>query len=78
MNIYLGIITTSLVLTQIVRVIQNAIQLHHISYEYRKQLAWIKDYDITNRDFDIQRDVFYMLHTYLIDMGYDSDRPENH
>lgn len=77
MTIYLAIITTLLVITQIIRVVQNSIQLYHINKKYEKQLAWIKDYDITNRDFDIQRDVFYMLNAYLVDKGYGNDRPIN-
>ena len=47
MNTYLAIITTVLVLTQIVRVTQNAIQL--------------RKYDISKSDFNIQREVFRLL-----------------
>ena len=47
MNTYLAIITTVLVLTQIVRVTQNAIQLHK--------------YDISESDFNVQREVFRLL-----------------
>lgn len=78
MQIYLAIITTLLVITQIIRVVQNSIQLYYINKKYEKQLAWIKDYDITNRDFDIQRDVTYMLNAFLVDKGYGNDRPINH
>ena len=65
MNIYLAIITTVLVLTQIVRLIQNAIQLHRQEKAFTKDLAWIKDNDISQRDFDVQRDCFYLLRDYL-------------
>ena len=65
MNIYLAIITTVLVLTQIVRLIQNAIQLHRQSKMLSKDLAWIRDNNITERDFDVQRDCFYLLRDYL-------------
>lgn len=78
MQIYLAIITTLLVITQIIRVVQNSIQLYYINKKYEKQLAWIKDYDITNRDFDIQRDVTYMLNAFLVDKGYGNDRPISH
>ena len=61
MNTYLAIITTILVLTQIVRVTQNAIQLHRQRKEIDKTLTWFKDNDISERDFDVQRDVFYLL-----------------
>lgn len=65
MNIYLAIITTVLVLTQIFRLIQNAIQLHRQEKAIAKDLAWLKDRDITERDFDVQRDCFYLLRDYL-------------
>ena len=65
MNIYLAIITTVLVLTQIVRLIQNAIQLHRQEKAIAKDLAWIKDNDISERDFEVQRDCFYLLRDYL-------------
>ena len=65
MSIYLAIITTVLVLTQIVRLIQNAIQLHRQEKAIAKDLAWIKDNDISERDFDVQRDCFYLLRDYL-------------
>ena len=65
MNIYLAIITTVLVLTQIVRLIQNAIQLHRQEKAIARDIAWIKDRDISERDFDAQRDCFYLLRDYL-------------
>lgn len=65
METYLAIITTVLVLTQIVRLIQNAIQLHRQEKAIAKDLAWLKDRDITKHDFDVQRDCFYLLRQYL-------------
>lgn len=78
MEIYLAIITTVLVLTQIVRLIQNAIQLHRQEKAIAKDLAWIKDNDISERDFDVQRDCFYLLRQYLekeleIDYGAETE-----
>ena len=78
MNIYLAIITTVLVLTQIVRLIQNAIQLHMQNKAFTKDLAWIKDNDISERDFNVQRDCFYLLRDYLeremnIDYGAEAE-----
>ena len=61
MNTYLAIITTVLVLTQIVRVTQNAIQLHRMDKRITKDLAWIKDNDISEKDFEVQREVYYLL-----------------
>ena len=65
MSVYLAIITTVLVLTQIIRLIQNAIQLHRQSKMLSKDLAWIRDNNITERDFDVQRDCFYLLRMFL-------------
>lgn len=65
MSIYLTIMVTVLVMTQIIRITQNAIQLHRQEKAIAKDLAWLKDRDISERDFDVQRDCFYMLRTYL-------------
>ena len=65
MNIYLTIMVTALVLTQVIRVTQNAIQLHRQNKAFTRDLAWIKDNDISERDFDVQRDCFYLRRDYL-------------
>lgn len=65
MDIYLAIITTVLVATQIIRITQNAIQLHRQEKQIERQLSWLKDRDITERDFDVQRDCYYLLRDYL-------------
>ena len=65
MNIYLTIMVTVLVLTQVIRITQNAIQLHWQEKAIAKDLAWIKDNDISERDFDVQRDCYYLLRDYL-------------
>lgn len=65
MNIYLTIMVTVLVLTQVIRITQNAIQLHRQEKRIEKDLAWLKGNDISERDFDVQRDCFYLLRDYL-------------
>lgn len=65
MNTYLAIITTILVITQIVRVTQNHIQLRRQRKEIDKAVGWIKDNDISEVDFETQREVFYMLKDWL-------------
>ena len=67
MNTYLAIITTVLVLTQIVRVTQNAIQLHRQNSKIQKHIAWLNDNDISERDFIVQRQCFYLLKDWLTD-----------
>lgn len=61
MNIYLTIITTVLVLTQIIRVTQNAINLHRQNKQIKRDIEWINDRDITKEDFDVQRECLYLL-----------------
>lgn len=61
MNVYLTIMVTVLVATQIIRVTQNAISLWRQRKEIDKTLGWIRDNDISERDFDCQREVFYLL-----------------
>ena len=78
MNIYLTIMVTVLVLTQVIRITQNAIQLHRQNKAIAKDLAWLKDRDISERDFDVQRDCYYLLRDYLeremkIDYGAETE-----
>ncbi len=61
MNTYLAIITTVLVITQIIRVTQNAISLYYQNKKIENTLAWIRVNDITEKDFETQREVFYLL-----------------
>lgn len=62
MNTYLAIITTVLVITQIIRVVQNHISLRRTEKEILKNVEWIKDNDISERDFATQKEVFRMLY----------------
>lgn len=61
MNTYLTIITTVLVLTQIIRVTQNAITLHRQNKAIERDLTWLKDHYVTEQDFENQRKVFALL-----------------
>lgn len=65
MSTYLTIITTILVVTQIIRVTQNAINLHRQNNEIKKTIKWFEDRDVSERDFDVQRECFYLLRDYL-------------
>ncbi len=64
---YTTIITTILVATQVIRVTQNAISLHRQEKDIKKVCGWIKDNDVSEKDFNTQREVFYMLHDWLSD-----------
>ena len=58
MEKYLVIITTVLVITQVIRLVQNTIQLRRQKILFEKQLGQIED--LTDEDFQIQRK-FYRL-----------------
>lgn len=61
MNTYLAIITTVLVLTQIIRITQNHISLFRQEKKIKESIGWIEDNDISQKDFEVQREVFYLL-----------------
>ena len=63
MNIYLVIITTALVLTQIIRLVQNSVQLHRQNVLFKKQLGQIED--VTQEDLQIQRKAYRLMVEYL-------------
>ena len=63
MTTYLTIITTALVLTQVIRLIQNAIQLHRQTKAMQAQLKDIED--ITNADIHNQRKMHKLVIEYL-------------
>ena len=72
---YLTIITTAVVITQVIRLIQNAINLHRQNQAIERDLSWIKDRDITQRDFDVQKERFYLLKERL-EKQKDEDRAD--
>ena len=65
MNTYLAIITTVLVITQIVRLIQNAVQLHRQNVLFKEQLGQLADCNPTKQDFENQRKAYQMIVDYL-------------
>lgn len=74
MNTYLAIITTVLVVTQVIRVTQNAIQLRR----QVKQFSHLED--VTNEDLRTQKKAYTLIVDYLekrvtdeIEWGGDDD-----
>ena len=65
MTTYLTIITTVLVATQLVRITQNHISLFRQEKEIKKVCGWLKDNDVSEHDFEVQRKVFYLLYDWL-------------
>ena len=71
MNTYLAIITTVLVVTQIIRLIQNAVQLHGQNVLFKKQLKDLADMELTEKDFDVQKKAYRLIVEYLNEkLGY--------
>lgn len=66
MTIYLAIITTVLVVTQIIRLIQNAVQLHRQNVLFKKQLGDLADFEPTKEDFHTQRKAYRLIVEYLV------------
>ena len=62
-EIYLVIITTALVLTQIIRLIQNTIQLRRQNKMFKAQLEGLED--VTNLDIQNQRKMHRLVIEYL-------------
>ena len=65
MNTYLAIITTVLVITQIVRLIQNAVQLHRQNILFKERLGHLADCSPTEQDFENQRKAYRLIVNYL-------------
>lgn len=65
MNTYLTIITTVLVITQIIRVTQNATQLHRQNVLFEKQCEEVRDIEIMKADFEMQRKAYRLIVEYL-------------
>ena len=65
MNTYLAIITTVLVITQIVRLFQNAVQLHRQNILFKEQLGHLADCNPTEQDFENQRKAYQLIVNYL-------------
>ena len=61
MNKYLAIITTVLVLTQIIRVAQNHIQLRRQKTLFKKQVGELANMEIQKEDFEIQRRAYRLI-----------------
>jgi hypothetical protein len=61
MNIYLAIITTVLVVTQIIRVCQNHIQLRRQNVMFKKQLGQLAECEPTKEDFETQRKAYRLI-----------------
>jgi len=74
MNTYLAIITTVLVVTQVIRLIQNAVQLHRQNVLFKAQLKDLADMELTESDFHTQRKAYRLIVSYLEDRVYGCER----
>ena len=65
MNTYLAIITTVLVVTQIIRLIQNTVQLHRQNVLFKQQVGHLAECNPTKHDFETQRKAYRLMVEYL-------------
>lgn len=63
MDKYLVIITTVLVITQIIRVAQNTIQLYRQTRMMKKRLDRLND--VTNEDLNMQKEAYRLIVKHL-------------
>lgn len=70
MNTYLTIMVTILVVTQVIRITQNTISLMRQEKKIKETVGWIEKNDVSEMDFKIQRETFYLLNQYLKNKGY--------
>ena len=63
MDKYLVIITTALVITQIIRVAQNTIQLYRQTRMMKKRLDRLED--VTNEDLNMQKEAYRLIVKHL-------------
>lgn len=61
MNTYLAIITTVLVITQIIRLAQNYIQLRRQKILFKKQVGELADLEVKKEDFETQRQAYRLI-----------------
>lgn len=61
MTLYLTIITTVLVVTQIIRCVQNAVQLRRQHILFKEQLGHLADTKVTEEDFKTQRKAYRLI-----------------
>lgn len=61
MDKYLAVITTVLVITQVIRITQNAISLHRQKVEFKKNLGELSDMEVTKKDFEMQRKAYKLI-----------------
>ena len=61
MDKYLVIITTVLVITQVIRITQNTISLYRNNVLYKKQLGELADLQLKKDDFEYQKQAYRLI-----------------
>ena len=61
MNNYLAVITTVLVITQIIRLIQNMIQLHRHAVKYELDRKRLSEMEVTREDVEMQKKAYRLI-----------------
>ena len=66
MEVYLVIMITIVAIAEAVRVCQNHMNLRNTNKIIERDCEWVKDTEITKKDFEVQREVFYLLREKLL------------
>ena len=61
MDKYLVVITTVLVITQVIRITQNAISLYRQKIEFKKNLGELAEWEVKKEDFEMQRKAWRLI-----------------
>lgn len=61
MNNYLVIVTTILVISQVIRITQNAISLHRQRKKFEHNIGHLKDLEIEKEDFAYQKKAYRLI-----------------
>lgn len=76
MDKYLVIITTVLVITQVIRVTQNAISLHRNKVLFKKELGELSEMQVKKEDFELQKKAYRLIVEKLQKEGTDESKTE--
>ena len=61
MDKYLVVITTVLVITQVIRITQNAISLYRQKIEFKKNLGELAEWEVKKEDFEMQKRAYRLI-----------------
>ena len=61
MDKYLAVTTTVLIISQVIRIIQNAINLHRQRIAFERDVKHLKDIEVSKEDFALQKKCYRLI-----------------